>query len=261
MSPVRALLAATGLVVVLTAAGCGGSDTAVETTTTGTTTTSVPPPTSKTTTVRVYFLRNGQVWPVARAVDTTGGVATATVAELLRGPTAQNTADLKVRTAIPEGAQNAEISIADAVASTSVDAPLPRLALAQLVYTLTQFPTVKSVELGGKRYTRADFEAETPPILVESPVSDAAVSSPLRVRGTANTFEATFNYELRDAAGKILSKHFEMATSGSGTRGTFDFTVPFTVDRDQDGTLTVFELSAEDGSRIHEQEIPIRMMR
>jgi hypothetical protein len=80
------------------------------------------------------------------------------------------------------------------------------------------------------------------------------------VTGTANTFEATFNYRLEDAEGTELAKDFVTATSGTGTRGTFEFDVSFTVDDAQDGTLVVFELSAEDGSVIHEREIPVRLV-
>jgi hypothetical protein len=238
------------------AVGCGGGDNA--STTTSTTTTTAP---AQTTALRVYFLRKGQVWPVFRQIDTTGGVATGAVAKLLQGPTDQERSDLGLTTSIPVDVQSAEISIADGVATVKPSSELPDKPLAQFVYTLTQFPTVKSVEVNGKRYTRTDFEAETPPILVESPLSFQRVSTPLRVKGTANTFEATFNYELTDPDGKIISKHFETATSGSGTRGTFDFTVPFTVDRDGIGELVVLELSAKDGSRIHIQEIPLRMTR
>ena len=64
-------------------------------------------------------------------------------------------------------------------------------ALAQIVYTLTQFPTVESVEIDGESYTRADFEEQTPSVLVESPLPFEEVTSPLRATGTANTFEAT----------------------------------------------------------------------
>jgi germination protein M len=93
-----------------------------------------------------------------------------------------------------------------------------------------------------------------------NPSPGEAVTSPMRVTGTANTFEATFNYRLEDAQGNELAKGFDTATSGSGTRGTFDFTVQFTVDSAQDGKLLVFELSAEDGSVIHEREIPLRLL-
>ena len=53
------------------------------------------------------------------------------------------------------------------------------------------------------------------------------MTAPLRLAGTANTFEATFEYDLLDPAGKVLKHDFVTATSGSGTRGTFDVTIPF----------------------------------
>jgi hypothetical protein len=128
-------------------------------------------------------------------------------------------------------------------------------ALAQAVYTLTQFPTVRSVN--GK--TRKDVESMVPAILVESPTAESRVTSPLRVTGNANTFEATFEYDLKDANGKVLQHDFVTATSGSGERGTFDFSVPFTVSSEQEGTLVVYEASAEDGSHIHIREIPLTL--
>ncbi len=134
----------------------------------------------------------------------------------------------------------------------------PPGAQAQIVYTLTQFPTVKSVDIAGKRVGRADLEDWTPAILVESPLPFETVSSPLRVTGTANTFEATFQYELADSSGDVVSKSFVTATSGSGVRGTFDFTARFGA-KPGPGKLTVFEASAKDGSRIHVVEIPLTL--
>ncbi len=129
------------------------------------------------------------------------------------------------------------------------------------MYTLTQFETVESVRIGDKSYTRADFEDLTPAILVESPLPFEEVTSPLRVTGTANTFEATFQYELTDTDGRIVDEDFVTATSGTGTRGTFDFTTDeFTVPFDGVGALIVYELSAEDGqTRLHLVEIPLKM--
>ncbi len=100
-----------------------------------------------------------------------------------------------------------------------------------------------------------------PPIVVESPRPGDTVKSPLRATGTADTFEATFNYDLLDASGKVISHDFETATSGSGTRGTFDFEIPFHVDRAQPGTLVLYEISAADGTRIHEVRVPVRFER
>lgn len=129
-----------------------------------------------------------------------------------------------------------------------------------MVYTLSQLAPTKPVEVDGTSYTRAGFEDVTPAILVESPLPFQAVSAPLRVTGTANTFEATFEYDLTDPAGKVISHNFVTATSGSGTRGTFDFTVPFEAPNGL-GQLIVYERSAADGSRIHVVEIPLTLAR
>ena len=75
-------------------------------------------------------------------------------------------------------------------------------------------------------------------------------------RSTANTFEATFEYDLLDPDGKVLKHDFATATSGSGTRGTFDFRVPFEAPSGV-GRLVVYERSAADGSKTHVVEIPI----
>ena len=96
-------------------------------------------------------------------------------------------------------------------------------------------------------------------MLVESPVPGEPVTTPLRIDGTANTFEATFNVEVVDADGEVLGKRFVTATSGSGTRGTFDAEVEFKTTSDGPGELVVFELSAEDGSRMHELRIPLQL--
>ena len=225
MAVKRALLLAVAAALLL--AGCG-DDSSGETTTTA----------ADTTSARVYFLRDGKVWPVSREINAAEDRTTALTAELAKGPTEQEKQDLSLTTEIP----------------SDPDATYTTAAFAQWVYTLTQFPTMKSVEIAGMRYTRADFEDETPIILVESPLPFEQVSSPLRVTGTANTFEATFQYELVDSEGNVVDNNFVTATSGTGTRGTFDFT---TGDFSDVAKLVVFENSAENGSRIHEVEIPL----
>jgi hypothetical protein len=241
--------------LVLVAAGCGGGKEAAPATTTTTTTVI-----GGKTDVKVYWLRDGKVWPVRRSVEATDLVATGAVAELLRGPLEGEKTDLKATTAIPDNVTNAELNIKDGAANATLSGALPRSGVCQLVYTLTQFPDVQSVTVKGKMYTRAACEDVTPSILVESPLPFDEVRSPLRATGTANTFEATFAYEVKDADGKIVAEHFVTATSGTGTRGTFDFTTkPFAVPLDGTGELVVFERSAENGQRIHLVEIPLRM--
>jgi len=214
------------------------------------------------TDLRVYFLRESKVWPVRRDVDTAGGEATAALEALLRGPTAQEEADLDLSTAIPDTDEDVEVTIEAGVADVQLDVQLSEPGLAQVVYTLSQLPGVERVEIQERILTRADFEEQTPAILVESPLAFEEVASPLRFTGTANTFEANFEYELTDTDGKIVDESFVTATSGTGTRGTFDFTTDaYSVPFDGVGALIVFERSAEDGSRMNLVEIPLRMTR
>jgi germination protein M len=244
----------------LLAAGCGGDDDQAVTTTVVQTTTATPTssvPEEAPAVVTLYFLRNGKVAPVQRGIVTGPAIGTATVRELLKGPSAD---DEGFKTAIPAGAELESLAIDNGVASLDLSRPLPSAtALAQVVYTLTQFPTVKRVEVGGKASGRKAFEAQTPAILIETPLPNETVHSGFEVRGTANTFEATFNYELKDAAGNVIAKNFVTATSGSGTRGSFRFTVPYKISKPQQGTLVAFEVSAADGSRTHTVAVPLRL--
>ncbi len=233
-------------------AGCGGDD---EPTATDTETVTLP----AFSDAKVYWLLDGKVWPALREVQASDDAPTAVMTELLVGPSLQEQQDLDFKTALPAGA-TPDVTVEDGVATVELDGELTAEARAQVVYTLTQFPTVESVEIDGQSYTRADFEEQTPPVLVETPLPFEEVTSPLHVEGTANTFEATFNYELTDTDGLIVDENFVTATSGTGTRGTFEFsTKPYTVPFDGIGSLIVFERSAEDGSKIHIVEIPLRM--
>ncbi|HSI98180.1 MAG TPA: Gmad2 immunoglobulin-like domain-containing protein [Gaiellaceae bacterium] len=249
------------LAVAALLAGCGGGE-GTDTTDTVITT---PPPLG-TTKVSVYWLLEGKVWPVSREVDETQAVARAALGELFRGPTEQEEAELGLSNAIlfsDDSAQVERLTVSGGVATYSPPFTLSdQQALAQVVYTLTQFPTVDVVEIDGNTYTRADFESFTPAILVESPRFFEEVENPVRATGTANTFEATFQYELTDTDGRIVDEGFVTATSGSGERGTFDFTTSeYEIPFDGVGALFVFELSAEDGSRTNLVEIPVRMSR
>jgi hypothetical protein len=241
------------------AAGCGGDDEVTPTTGTETTTTE---PAGETTSVSVYWLREGKVWPALREVEATEAVATPALEELLEGPTTDESRDFDFTTSIPDGVDVHTLDIADGVATVHLSDDLDEAALAQVVHTLTRFPTVESVAIQDGTYTRADFEGLAPAILVESPRFFEEVGNPVRVTGTANTFEATFEYELTDTDGRIVDDHFVTATSGTGTRGTFDFTTAaYEIPFDGVGALIVFERSAKDGSRINLVEIPVRMTR
>jgi hypothetical protein len=211
------------VVLVGALAACGG------TRTTTVTVTRTVSPELITAPVRIYFLRDGKVAPVERTLPVSRD---SLLGALAAGPTARERA-----LGLTGGS-----------------------GVAQTVYTLSQFDPTRPVTVGGKQYTRGDLEDVTPAILVETPLPFQTVHGPqLHASGTANTFEATFQYELLDGSGKVLAHHFVTATSGTGTRGTFDFTVPFAVDRAGAGKLVVFENSAENGQRIHQVEIPLTL--
>lgn len=236
------------LLAVSFVAGCG-DDSASETTTGAETqphAASAPPV--------AYFLHDGKVWPVsvgADDVNDTEGILN----ELFAGTRRPDAEDMGLETALPADLKPPDVTMEGDVAKVTLGTELSREAMAQLVYTLTQAPTTKAVEIDGTRYTRGDFEEQTPTVLVESPLPWQEATAPLHVTGTANTYEATFEYELLDADGNVLDTNFVTATSGTGTRGTFDFTTKAV---DGVATLVVYETSAEDGSRIHEVEIPLQ---
>jgi len=241
------------------------------------------PEPAKTITLRVYLVREAHLGVGAREVPYTVGVARAALEQLLSGPTAAE-AEAGLSTQIPEGTRLLGISIRDGVATVDLSREFESgggslsmlYRISQVVYTLTQFGTVERVafmidgkpveSIGGEGVMvsppvgREDFAGfVAPAILVDSPAPWQTVSSPLRVTGTSNTFEATFLYEVVDPRGLIVADGFVTSRGGMGTWGPFDFTVRYDISYECVGALVVFEESAEDGSRINLVEIPLRM--
>lgn len=257
-------LVLTAALLPLALAACGGSG---GSTSTATPTEPQPPPlppsTATETTplpipLQVYFLRDGKVAAARRDVAAIDAVGTAAVRAMLKGPTDEER-QAGLTTAFPAGTELTSLAIANGIATAELSRSLDTAALAQLTYTLTQFPTVRSVKVDGRTETRAKLEPLTPAILVEFPVVGDTVTSPLRVSGTANTFEATFQLEVR-TRGRLIEKRFVTASSGSGTRGTFSERVPFTVSEETPAELIVYELSAANGKRINTVRVPIGLL-
>jgi hypothetical protein len=226
----------------------------------------------KTTDVRLYFLVDGKIAATTRSVDAGTMPATAAIDALFEGP-AINELGIGLRSELPSALALAEPLKLDNATKT-VTISLPSIfksdsktteaeRSAQIVYTMTQFPTITFVSfvIDGKPYQpvtgegkrasgpvgRTDYEALVPAILIES----VASGNPLHVEGTANTFEGQFDYALYDANNKKIASGFTNATSGSGTRGTFAFDIQYQVGKSQTGTLVAFEQSAKDGSTIN----------
>ena len=263
-------------------AACSGDDderaattTAVTTTAASTATATTAPPATTaerpatTSSVLVYFLREGKVAAARRSVEHTGDVAGAAIRALIEGPTAAES-DAGLATAVPAETRLQSLTIVNVSARIALERPeideedvQTTASVAQVVYTLTQFPTVRGVVYEGTRVpgaglNRKDMEEWTPAILVESPVVGETVRSPIRVTGTANTFEA--NVMLRvEAGGRTLAERFTTATSGSGQRGTFDATLAVPSGSPRRIVLVAFESSAEDGRATNVVRVPLRL--
>ena len=237
-------IAALGLLVVL-AAGCTGDD---------------PPTTTngggeQEREIAVYLVRDGEVAPGRRTVAAAAAeLPAAALRSLGEGPTADETDDGLAREVSSDAP---EVSVEGGTATVQLDGEPSRLAAAQLVHTLTALPGIQKVVVGdGPALTRKAYEEEAPQILIESPLDGDVVDTPIRLRGTANVFEATVSIEVRDAAGDVVLETFTTATSGTGTRGTFD------TDLRLPGasgplTITAFEASAEDGRPLHVVDVDV----
>lgn len=263
--------------------------TAVPTTGAETTVVSTVPTTQAETTVpaetmqlSVYFVRDEHVALVHRDVPKTVATSRAVLGELLGGPTAAEAA-LGMTTTVPSGTELNAVSVDAGIAHVELSdtfgsggGSLSMMArLAQVVYTLTQFSTVEGVvfesdgvpiEVFGSEgivldqpLARADFEDLTPAIFVDGPAPFDTVGPQVRVHGTSNVFEATFMVRLTDSTGEVVYEHYQMATSGTGTRGTFDFIIDAAGGTSGAATLRLWEPSAKDGSDTNVVEIPIEL--
>jgi germination protein M len=205
-------------------------------------------------------------------------IGTAALEDLLAGPL-----DGDLDTSIPEDTDLLGLSIEDGIAtvdtSSGFGAPggslAERMRLAQVVFTLTQFETVRGVvfEIDGKRIevfgshgfgvekplSRSDFEDLGPAIVVDLPSPGATISSPIMISGNANVFEATVSIRILDSTGAVIEETFTTATCGTGCRGDYEAQALFAVDEAQDGTVMLFESSAESGRPINVVKVPVTL--
>ena len=189
-----------------------------------------------------------KLFPVQRSAETLA-VGRAALEELIAGPTAAD--GERVSSAVPPGTRLLGLNIEDGLATVDLSSEFEsgggslsmQMRLAQVVFTLTQFPTVDEVafRLDGEPVDvfsgegivldgpvdRSDYEDLMPAILVDRPAPGARISSPVTVSGSANVFEANVIVRILDASDKELTKTFTTATCGTGCRGDFSVAVTF----------------------------------
>lgn len=250
--------------------------------------TAEPSASGATRIVRAYFVvsaadgKPGLV-PVLREVADTTAVATAAMTALVAGPTARERGSVpNLVTTIPAGTRFLGVTVVNGTATVDLSREFEGgggslslfMRIAQVVYTLTQFSSVTGVRfaldgqlvemLGGegimvdRAIGRSDYRDDVlRPIFLDRPAWGAAFGNPGRVMGLANVFEASFQVAVLDGGGRTLAQETVMATCGTGCWGTFDVTIPYTVDRAGWGTLRAWEPSAKDGSPINVIEYPV----
>jgi len=233
--------------------------------------------------LQVWLTRDDGLVSVRRTHQPTRLVATAAINSLLDGPTADERV-MGYASAVPLGTKLLGIAIRNGVATVDLTSEFQngagsrsmQMRLAQVVYTLTQFPTVQKVRfrLDGAPVPvfssegivldhpvgRNDYADLLPAITVAKPAPDATVTSPVTVAGSANVFEANVTVEILNAQGEVVGKTFTTATCGTGCRGTYSVPVSFKVAKAQNGTIVVHDDDAAGtGKPPHEVRVPVKL--
>ncbi len=91
-----------------------------------------------------------------------------------------------------------------------------------------------------------------------SPTAGDTVTSPLQISGTANTFEGSFQVELRAGEQRLLKQTIK-ASSGTGTRGGFVDSIPFHASHAANGVLLAYTTSPANGRPTGVVRIPLRV--
>jgi germination protein M len=215
----------------------------------------------------VYYVRTFKgrryLAPEWHPVPYTRAVAGAAVGELLAGdPYCPGS-----RRPLPAGTRLRGVQVDDGTATVDLSGTGPRLSrwsLQALVHTLTQFPTVRLVQVradgrsvGGP--LARDRDLPLAPIALAEPAPGAVVAGKrLVVKGEASVYEGTVSLRLRDDHGQVMAQGHATAAEGAPGRGQFAGALRFTPPAaPHPWTLEAFEVSAEDGEIVYSVSLPV----
>jgi Sporulation and spore germination/Immunoglobulin-like domain of bacterial spore germination len=248
-------------------------------------------PTRDVVSLKIWLVQGKGLVERHRVHARTVRVATAAVQALLEGPTQGESRGSAIRTAIPRGTRLLGIGIDDGVATVDLTSQFQsgggslsmHQRLAQVVYTLTQFPTVQTVlfELDGapvkvfssegivldEPVGRSDYKnligdcAGYPPtkqgfIAVTFPRPGGGISPRLAVRGCSSTFEGTVSWDLKTKDGTLIASGY--ANGGSLEPGEFSFQPRYELAKSRPGVLEVYEAPASgEGHALRRTVVPV----
>lgn len=140
--------------------------------------------------------------------------------------------------------------VATALLAASCARSTPAPASSSLA-TTTTFPVTTPSTTSPPVASNAAFR-------VASPVEGAVLAGlPVVVRGSANTFEATFVAELQTTTGDVLDHVVVHATAGTGTWGSFEVSLGSGLTVSGPETVVLYERSAKDGSPVNQLRIHV----
>jgi len=225
----------------------------------------------RTLTIQVWFVREGRLFATTRIRPVTQNTSRLALTELAAGPSTVETG-AGVGSAVEAGTRFEIKGIsADGTETVSFpasfygDGPLPRFRQAQVVYTLTQFSSVKRVQflsdgapmIGGP-FGRAEMADLLPRIVVYSPVIGQRVAGPITVSGIADVYESTVSVRVLDSAGAEIGAKFTTASCNNRCHGGYSVAVTYRGCPQGQGTVEVYMSSPADGTRVNTVGIPIQ---
>lgn len=103
----------------------------------------------------------------------------------------------------------------------------------------------------------SDVAISNQSLSVTAPVPNQSITSPVKVSGSSNFFEAHTSIRVKDGQGKILSQSFATAAGWMDQLYPFATYVSYEKPATANGTVEVYEASAQDGRDVNLISIPI----
>jgi hypothetical protein len=120
-------------------------------------------------------------------------------------------------------------------------------------------PAIQNTSENGQSKAAAPVvETSNQSLSVTSPTPDQAVTSPFRVEGKSNFFEAHTAIRMKDANGKVMAQSFATASGWMDNLYPFATYVSYSKPPTATGTVEIYEPSAQDGSDINLISIPVK---